>query len=121
MQEAAEGSAANAVILGRVGLSRRNLNPRTTTMTDDKIALRAFPEKGSDATFPRDLTTQSSQGDDRLCRGAPDAAGTEIICGADPGERSAGRTNQCRGYRERDWETRAGTVELRIPPRHAST
>ena len=46
------------MILGRIGLSRHNLNPRTTTMTDDKTALRALLEKGSDATFLRDLTTE---------------------------------------------------------------
>ena len=34
VQEAAEGSAAFAVILGRVGLSRHTLHPRTTTVTD---------------------------------------------------------------------------------------
>jgi hypothetical protein len=33
-------SVAIAVLLGRVGLSRHNLNLRTTVMTDDKIALR---------------------------------------------------------------------------------
>ena len=48
-------SAAIAMILGSVGLSRHNLNPRTTTMTDDKIALRALLEKGSDATFLREM------------------------------------------------------------------
>jgi putative transposase len=30
-------------------------------------------------------------------------------------ERSEGRTNLRNGYRDRDWHTRAGTVELRIP------
>lgn len=35
--------------------------------------------------------------------------------GAGYGEKSALRTAQRNGYRERDWETRAGTVELRIP------
>jgi hypothetical protein len=36
-------------------LSRRNLNLETTTMTDDKIALRALLEKGSDTTFLREM------------------------------------------------------------------
>ena len=40
---------------------------------------------------------------------------TGALCGAGPGERSPERVNQRNGYRERDWETRAGTVELRIP------
>ena len=40
---------------------------------------------------------------------------TETLCGAAPGERSTDRINQRNSYRGRDWETRAGTVELRIP------
>ena len=37
------------------------------------------------------------------------------LTGAGYGEKSAGRFAQRNGYRERDWEIRAGTVELRIP------
>ena len=37
-------SVTTAVILDTVGLPRHNLNPRTTVMTDDKIALRALLE-----------------------------------------------------------------------------
>jgi hypothetical protein len=36
-------------------------------------------------------------------------------CGASFGERSAERTNRRNGYRERRWDTRAGTIELAIP------
>src|SRR6201996_7206257 len=76
-------------------------------MTDDKIALRELLEKGSDATFLREMIGFAAE---RLM-----ALETETLCGAAPGERSAGRINQRNGYRDRDWQTRAGTVELRIP------
>src|SRR6185312_16310098 len=76
-------------------------------MTDDKIALRALLEKASDATFLRDMIGFAAE---RLM-----ALETAALCGAALGERSADRINQRNGYRERDWQTRAGTVELRIP------
>ena len=37
------------------------------------------------------------------------------LTGAAYGERAPDRLAQRNGYRERDWATRAGTVELRIP------
>jgi putative transposase len=43
------------------------------------------------------------------------SAQADQACGADYGERSAGRTNQRNGYRAREWDTRAGTVELAVP------
>jgi putative transposase len=76
-------------------------------MTDDKIALRALLEKGSDTTFLREMIAFAAE---RLME-----LETETLCNAAPGERSADRSNQRNGYRDRDWQTRAGTVELRIP------
>ena len=43
------------------------------------------------------------------------SAQADQACGAGYGERSAERTNQRNGYRAREWDTRAGTVELAIP------
>src|SRR5689334_18819646 len=76
-------------------------------MTDDMIALRELLEKGSDATLLREMIGFAAQ---RLME-----LETEALCGAGHGERSETRANLRNGYRDRDWETRAGTVELRIP------
>ena len=43
------------------------------------------------------------------------SAEADAVCGAPYGERSEGRTNSRNGYRNREWDTRAGTVELAIP------
>jgi len=43
------------------------------------------------------------------------SADADNACGADYGERSAERVNVRNGYRARQWDTRAGTVELAIP------
>src|ERR1044071_7242272 len=43
------------------------------------------------------------------------SAEADAVCGAPYGERSDERVNQRNGYRHRDWDTRAGTVELAIP------
>jgi transposase-like protein len=43
------------------------------------------------------------------------SAEADALCGAPYGERSDERTNQRNGYRPREWDTRAGTVELAIP------
>ena len=42
-------------------------------------------------------------------------AGVEVICGAGYGEVSPDRVNSRNGYRQREWDTRAGTIELAIP------
>ena len=43
------------------------------------------------------------------------SAEADTLCGAGYGERSSERTNSRNGYRKREWDTRAGTVELAIP------
>ena len=48
-------------------------------------------------------------------------AEVETVCGAGYGEVSPERVNSRNGYRMREWDTRAGTVELAIPKlRHGS-
>ena len=76
-------------------------------MTDDKIALQCLLEKSSDAGLLREMIGFAAQ---RLM-----ALETDGLCGAGHGERTDDRINQRNGFRDRDWETRAGTVELRIP------
>jgi putative transposase len=69
--------------------------------------LRALLEKSSDADLLREMIGFTAQ---RLME-----LEVEGLTGAAHGERSADRINQRNGYRDRAWETRAGTVELRIP------
>ena len=76
-------------------------------MTDDMMHLRALLEKNSDADLLREMIGFAAQ---RLME-----LEVQGMTGAGHGERSPDRINQRNGYRERDWETRAGSVELRIP------
>ena len=76
-------------------------------MTDDRIALIELLEKSGDAAFLREMVGFVAA---RLM-----ALETEGLCGAGPGERSPERINHRNGYRERRWETRAGTLDMRIP------
>ncbi|GAA2906851.1 IS256-like element IS1081 family transposase [Streptosporangium fragile] len=49
------------------------------------------------------------------------SAEADSLCGAAYGERSTQRANRRNGYRSRDWDTRAGTVELAIPKLRSGT
>jgi putative transposase len=43
------------------------------------------------------------------------SAEADAQCGAEYGSRGPDRTNRRNGYRHREWDTRAGTIELAIP------
>ena len=76
-------------------------------MTDEMMTLRTLLEKSSDTDLLREMIGFTAQ---RLME-----LEVEGLTGAAYGERSPERMNQRNGYRDRLWETRAGTVELRIP------
>jgi putative transposase len=78
-----------------------------SAMTDEMMTLRALLEKSSDADLLREMIGFTAQ---RLME-----LEVESKTGAGYGEKSAERLAQRNGYRDRLWETRAGTVELRIP------
>jgi transposase-like protein len=42
-------------------------------------------------------------------------ADADAVCGAGYGERTPERVNRRNGYRERDWDTRVGSIELAVP------
>ena len=76
-------------------------------MTDEIMTLRTLLEKSSDADLLREMIGFTAQ---RLME-----LEVEGLTGAAYGEKNPERLAQRNGYRDRTWETRAGTVELRIP------
>jgi transposase-like protein len=76
-------------------------------MTNEIMNLRTLLEKSSDADLLREMIGFTAQ---RLME-----LEVESKTGAAYGEKSAERLAQRNGYRDRLWETRAGSVELRIP------
>jgi putative transposase len=75
-------------------------------MTDEMMSLRTLLAKSADADLLCEMVGFAAQ---RLME-----LEVESLTGAAHGERSPDRINHRNGYRDRDWETRAGTVELRI-------
>lgn len=84
------------------------------------MALRGLMEKSADADLLREMTRLREArfgGRRKVGFAAQRLMELEVTAktGAGFGEKSPERQAQRNGYRERDWETRAGTVELRIP------
>jgi transposase-like protein len=76
-------------------------------MTDEMMQLQGLLEKSADADVLREMIGFASQRLMELEVGARTGAGY--------GQKDPARLAQRNGYRERDWQTRAGTVELKIP------
>jgi len=76
-------------------------------MTKPMMDMRALVENSADADLLREMIGFAAE---RLIELE---VGTKT--GADYGEKSSERLAQRIGYRDRDWQTRTGSVELRIP------
>ena len=76
-------------------------------MTDAKMALLELVEQEADADLVREMLAFAAE---RMMD-----MEIEAKTGAPAGTRSADRLNHRNGYRERDWDTRAGRIELAIP------
>jgi putative transposase len=76
-------------------------------MTNGKTALHALLVKGSALTFRREMIGFAAE--------RPMKLETESLCNAALGERAPEQQNQRNGCRDRDWQTPAGAVKLRVP------
>jgi putative transposase len=76
-------------------------------MTTPTIALTELAEKGADIDMLRQMVQFMAQ---QLME-----IGVQGRCGAGYDEKNPERINSRNGYRDRTWETRAGTVELKVP------
>jgi putative transposase len=76
-------------------------------MTATNMDLKELLEKTADTDFLREMIGFTAQ---RLME-----LEVETLTGAAHGNRSADRLTHRNGYRSREWDTRAGTVELHIP------
>src|SRR6056297_623524 len=98
--------AATVDLRQRFGL--RHSKPKTEmTMTDERMALLELVEQQADGDLVREMLAFAA---DRIME-----AEIEVRTGAAKGARSPLREVQRNGYRDRDWDTRAGRIALEIP------
>lgn len=76
-------------------------------MTDERMALLELIEKQADTDLVREMLAFAAE---RIME-----LEVELRTGAAKGARSPLREVQRNGYRERDWDTRAGRIALEIP------
>ena len=76
-------------------------------MTKPTMALAELAEKGPDADLLREMIQYVAQ---RMME-----MDVEGLCAAAYGTRSPDRANSRNGYRDRSWDTRAGSVDLEDP------
>jgi transposase-like protein len=77
-------------------------------MTDERMALLELMDKSADANLVGEMLAFAAE---RIM----DAAEVKLLTGAANGARTALRKTNRNGYRKRDWDTRAGRIELAIP------
>jgi putative transposase len=77
----------------------------TLTTTKPTMALAELIEKGADVDLLREMIFHTQRMMDM---------DVESLCAAAYGERIPERANSRNGYRERTWDTRAGTIDLKI-------
>jgi putative transposase len=78
-----------------------------TTMTEERMALIELVEKQADGDLVREMLAFAAE---RIME-----AEVEARTGATKGARTPTREVQRNGYRDRDWDTRAGRIALEIP------
>lgn len=82
-----------------------------STMTaPDSLPLHALTGENLASASPDLLRTMIKTFADALM-----SAEADTLCGAEYGQASDERVNSRNGYRPREWDTRAGTVELAVP------
>src|SRR3954465_10229581 len=76
-------------------------------MTNERMALLDLVEKDADSDLVRDMLAFAAE---RMMEGE-----AEVAAGAAKGARTPLRDAHRNGYRAREWDTRAGRIELAIP------